>query len=196
MRLFIALWFLSFSCAAPLAAQLTAAKDGPVAMGHHHLNVSDVEAHKRFWGELLGGTPAKLGNNEVYKFPNVLVFLRPHEPSGGSIGTSVNHIGFMVKDLKKTVSKLKAAGVPIVTRQQVSGGRGTSDIYYAKSQDKHLAFVMAPDNLKVELMENPSLSVPIANHHTHFATTDVKGLQAWYAKVFGAVPGMRGQFQA
>jgi hypothetical protein len=31
-------------------AQLIAAKDGPVVYGHHHLNASNIEAQKKFFG--------------------------------------------------------------------------------------------------------------------------------------------------
>ncbi len=33
-------------------------------------------------------------------------------------------------------------------------------------------------------------------HHVHFATPDVDAMKAWYVKAFGAVPGVRGSFQA
>jgi hypothetical protein len=39
----------------PASAQLLAAKDGPVVYGHHHLNVTSIDAHKKFWVETLGG---------------------------------------------------------------------------------------------------------------------------------------------
>ena len=53
----------------PASAQLTAAKDAPVAMGHHHINATDMEMHRMFWGPLLGGEPVKLGPIEGFKFP-------------------------------------------------------------------------------------------------------------------------------
>ena len=45
-----------------------------VAMGYLHLNVTDVEANKKFWTEL-GGTVAKLDETAVMKFPGILIFL-------------------------------------------------------------------------------------------------------------------------
>lgn len=196
MKLLLAATLVFASMAAPATAQLTAANEGPVAMGHHHLNVTDTDAHKRFWIDLLGGEIVNFGRTPVAKFPNSLIFLTQRETSGGTIGTSVNHIGFQVKDVKALVSKLKSAGVPIVTQREVAGGRAKSDIFYTDSQDTYLAFVMAPDDVKVELMQNPKLDKPIVNHHIHFATPDVPGMKAWYAKTFDAVPGMRGTFEA
>jgi catechol 2,3-dioxygenase-like lactoylglutathione lyase family enzyme len=46
----------------------------------------------------------------------------------------------------------------------------------------------------VELVENKA-AAPAALHHIHFAGP-VDDMKAWYVKVFGAKPGMRGSFQA
>ena len=31
-------------------------KEAPVIVGHYHLNVTSVDAHKKFWVDTLGGT--------------------------------------------------------------------------------------------------------------------------------------------
>src|SRR6476661_9211663 len=96
-------------------AQILVAGEGPVVYGHHHLNTTNMEAQKRFYVDTLGGTLAKIGSGdrqqEIIKFPNVLIFFRQMQaPTGGSIGTTVNHIGFSVPDLKPVVAKIKANG--------------------------------------------------------------------------------------
>ena len=175
--------------------QLTAAADGPIAMGHHHFNVSDRAAHDRFWIDLLGGEPAKIGSRDIIKYPNALFFFREKEPTGGSRGTSVNHIGFQVPDVDGLVAKLKAAGIEIATQQEVSGGRATGDVFHSPSQDVDLAFVIGPDNMKVELMENEALDRPIVNHHIHFAGP-VEEMQRWYLDKFGGKARKRGMFES
>ena len=55
---------------------------------------------------------------------------------------------------------------------------------------------MAPDNVKVELVENRAQTIPITLHHIHFATQQVDEMKAWYVRTFNAAPGMRGAFQA
>lgn len=185
-----------FALAVSAPAQLPPPSAGPIVMGHHHFNVTDIDAHKHFWVDLLGAEAVTLGRLNLIKFPGGLIALNEKEPTGGSRGTTINHIGFQVPDVKAVVAKLKAAGVPIVTKQEVGGGRATEDVFYTESQDTYLAFVLAPDDIKVELMQNPELKVPIVNHHTHFAAPDVEAMQKWYAEMFGAKPGMRGQFQA
>ena len=193
-KVFSAAALFVFSISSP--AQLPPPSAGPIVMGHHHFNVSDVDAHKRFWVDLLGAQAVSLGKMTVIKVPGGLIALTQKDPAGGSRGTMINHVGFQVPDVKGLVEKLKSNGVPIVTKQEVAGGRATSDVFYTESQDTYLAFVLAPDDIKVELMQNPELKVPIVNHHTHFAAPDVKAMQKWYADMFGAKPMMRGQFEA
>ena len=100
-------------------AQLTAASEGPIAYGHHHLNVTNVEEAKRFWIDTLGGASKQFGPNAVASFPNVHVFLREQAPTGGTKGTTVNHIGFSVPNLRATLAEIRDAGYPIVTRQEL-----------------------------------------------------------------------------
>ncbi|MEZ5419970.1 MAG: VOC family protein [Vicinamibacterales bacterium] len=101
-----------FATAAPAPAQLLAAKDGPVVYGHHHLTVTDVAAHRRFWVDTLGGRAAKLGTTEAAVFPNVIVLLRQGAPAGGTKGTTVNHVGFGVPDLAAVVSRSRPPATP------------------------------------------------------------------------------------
>lgn len=178
--------------AGPARAQLLAAREHPFAVGHHHLNVSDLEGHKRFWGELLGGELAKFGDTDVVKLPNALLFLRRQEPVGGSAGSSVNHLGFRVPDLHGLVPRLKAAGVEMVTSEVVAGATG--DIHRNPDQQVYLAFALAPDGLRVELMQNEAANGTIA-HHIHIFTPDDAAAQAWYVKHFGGSPGLRGRFK-
>ena len=178
-------------------AQLTAAKKGPVVYGHHHLNVTSVDAHKKFWVDTLGGTPMKIGNSEIIKFSNVLVFLRQQTPAGGTKGTTVNHVGFWVPSVRAMVDKVKAAGYPIVTRAEVPPVvEVTNDLAYIANQDTYIAYTMGPDDTKVELVENKAQTIPITLHHIHFATQQVDEMKAWYVKTFNAKPGMRGSFEA
>jgi len=190
---------LSFTAAAPASAQL--AKGGPVVYGHHHFYVSSVDVQKKFWVDALGGTDAgTLGPApvSVIRFPGVHVLLSERVPTGGTRGTSVNHIGFKVPDLRAMVAKVRESGYPIVSREDLPPAINVDEdgLGHIPNQSTYVAFVMAPDAIKVELVEDKSMSGDIALHHVHFATQDVPGLKAWYAKAFGAIPGMRGSFEA
>ncbi len=179
------------------SAQLTAAKEGPVVYGHHHLNVTNADEHLKFWVDTLGGTTVPLGERKMAKFLNVLIAFTEQAPTGGTKGTTVNHLGFWVPSVRDALAKVRAAGYPIVTREELPPSLEVKDdMAYIADQDTYIAMVMAPDDVKVELVEKRTQSEPIALHHVHFAAEDVDAMKAWYVKTFDAVPGMRGSFEA
>ena len=97
--------------AAPLTAgaQLVAAKDALTGYGHHHLNVSDVAAHKRFWIDALGGRALKIGGS-------------PAEVSG--VGNDANDFQSLVAaDLDTLAYRTGAA--EIASRQRIVDDDGS-----------------------------------------------------------------------
>jgi catechol 2,3-dioxygenase-like lactoylglutathione lyase family enzyme len=165
---------------------------------HLTLNVSSLDEHKKFW-RLLGGAIVKVGTSpaDVVRFPNVLIFMTDRAPSGGTKGTSVNHVGFGVQNIREMVETVKAAGYPIITRAELPAAQKVDgDLAYIADQQNHVAFVMGPDETKVEFIEVKGLTTSIAIHHIHFASPQVDEMRAWYVQVFGAKPGMRGSFAA
>jgi catechol 2,3-dioxygenase-like lactoylglutathione lyase family enzyme len=169
----------SLLCLASAAfSQLSPPNAAGISMGHLHLKVRDLDAHRVFW-TALGGTPVKVGDMHVFKFPDVLVIYDKGEPTGGTDGSVIGHVGFRVKNLQASLEKWRAAGLKTLP--------GAS---------AHQAYVIAPDEIRIEMTEDPSLEVPIANHHIHFYTSSVADTQAWYVKMFGAKPGKRGPFEA
>src|SRR5688572_24685070 len=99
---------LALAPASTASAQLTAAKEGPIVYGHHHVIATSVDDHKKFWADGLGGVVTKFGTNntEVVRFPNALVFMRAGKPTGGSKGSTVDHIAFSVQNLRPVVDRL------------------------------------------------------------------------------------------
>ena len=183
--------------AAVVSAQLTEAATNPIVYGHYHLNVTSAAEHKKFWAGTLGGTPTPFANSELFKFPNVLVLMAERMPTGGTKGTTVNHIGFGVPSVRAMLETVRAAGYPIVTREELPPAvEVVDDMAYIADQDTYVAFVMGPDDVKVELVQNRSQTIPITFHHVHFLTPQVDESKAWYVKTFNAVPRMRGSFQA
>src|ERR1700691_1937593 len=175
--------------ARPAPAQLLVAKEGPIVYGHHHLNTTNMDAQKKFFVDSLGGTVVKIGANqqEIVKFPNVLIFFRPMQaPTGGSIGTTVNHIGFSVPDLRPLVAKIKANGFKMITADSVAANVKVTDDIAAASPTTNLAFALGPEDVKVEFVEVKSQQAPIQLHHIHFFGQMNTEMQAWYAKTFGA----------
>ena len=179
------------------AAQLTVAKDGPIVYGHHHLNVSSMDAEKKFFVETLGGKLVTIGTNktEIVEFPNVLIFFRTQAPTGGSRGTTANHIGFSVPSLRPIVDKVKANGFKMITATEAAGREVKDDIAGPlQPGGASIAFAQGPDDLKVEFVEAKQQTIPIQLHHVHFFNPKNTEMQAWYAKTFGAEPRSGGAF--
>lgn len=177
--------------------QLPLAKDNPLVYGHHHLNVASIAEAKKFWVDTLGGTVHKAGPLEMVRLPNTIIVFTQRAPTGGSKGTTVNHIGFYVPSVRKMLDKVQAAGYPIITREEVPASQAVKDgVAYVESTKTNIGYTMAPDQTKVEFVENPSMTGLIANHHVHFATDRIDEMQAWYVKTFGVKAGMRGAFKA
>src|ERR1700704_3074027 len=81
-------------CGSPRAhAQLAVPGESGVAQGHLHLAVRDVETGQKFWA-MLGGTPVQNGTLQLIQFPGTFVMLRKGEPSGGTVGSTVEQFGF------------------------------------------------------------------------------------------------------
>ena len=141
-----------FGIATNASAQLTAAKEGPIVYGHHHLNVTSVDEHRKFW-TTIGGTAIKIGvdnDREIIRFPNVLVFMTARPPKGGTKGTSVNHVGFSVPNLRQAVDKVKAAGYPIITRAELPETQPVKDdLAYIENQKTSVAFVKIGEGWKI-----------------------------------------------
>ena len=192
----VVLVLFSMALASNASAQLLVAKDGPIVYGHHHLSASNMDAQRKFFVDTLGGTDIKVGTNntEIIRFPNVFIFFRQMAPTGGSKGTTVNHIGFSVPNLRRMVDKVKASGYRMITREEVAADRAVKDDIAAPAAPggATIAFVMGPDDTKVELVESTTQTMPIALHHVHFFNPQNSDMQQWYVKVFGAKPGRGG----
>jgi predicted enzyme related to lactoylglutathione lyase len=178
---------------ATTSAQLVAAREAPIAYGHHHVNATDPDAHKKFWVDALGGTIAQFGANkiEIVKFPNALLFMRAQKPSAGSKGSTVDHIAFSVTNLRQVVDRIKAGGFRMVTAGEAPPNIPVKDdigIVEGGGPVTGIAYAMAPDDVKVELVEMKGQSAPVASHHVHFMGPQ-KEMHEWYMKTFGAAAG-------
>jgi predicted enzyme related to lactoylglutathione lyase len=172
-------------------AQILVGKEGPVVYGHHHLNTTDMAAQKKFFVDTLGGTVRHIGTGtraqDIIEFPNVQLWFRPMQaPTGGTIGTTVNHIGFSVNNIRAVVTKVKANGYKMITTDSVAPTVKVTDDIAAASPTTNIAFVLGPEQTKVEFVEVKDQRLPIQLHHIHFFGEKNIEMQAWYAKTFGA----------
>jgi catechol 2,3-dioxygenase-like lactoylglutathione lyase family enzyme len=168
------LLLLASLAVSPLLAQLARPNAEGVTMGHVHLNVRDVEAHKAFWAGIMGGKVVRNGPLEMIEFPGVYILLRQTEAPAPPAGSVVNHFGFVVRDMPGALEKWKANNLKI-----------------EPTQNPNEVFVYAPDEIRLEVYGVPELNVPVQMNHIHYFVADIPGMQTWYDKTFGAKAGTR-----
>lgn len=103
-----------------------------------------VEAQRAFWLALAGEPQRGRG----IRIGSASISINPGEPKGGNEGTAIDHVAFKVKNLNETVAKLVAAG-----GRAVPGSRPI------------ISFVFAPDEVKVEIIEDRALEGPAIHDH-------------------------------
>ena len=158
--------------ATPAAAQLTAPNAAGVSLGHIHLYVSDVAAQQKFWATM-GGVPVANQRLEMIQLPGVFILLRRGETKGGTVGSIVDHLGFVWKDLPAAKATWLAAGYAI-----------------EPGEDPNHGYIRGPDGIRVEFSGDPSLPTPVKITHVHLYPRDVPAMRAWYARVLGGVSGV------
>ena len=168
--------------ASPAYAQLASQNENGITYGHVHLNVSDIEVHKKLWVAHFGGVVVQKGPLTAVRLPNFLIALQEQEPTGAMQGSGLDHFGFKVRNLEAFLMKWRAAGLPVTA--EFTGSEGMPN-----------ANVMAPDGVKVELQEDPALHVEVAGYHIHFFTPEYEDLLEWYTKVFSLERRPRGTIQ-
>src|ERR1700694_3409971 len=87
------------SIVGPAHAQLAPPNAAGITYGHVHLNVRDIELHKKLWVEHFGGVVVQKGTLTAIKLPNMLIAFRQAEPTGSTEGTVMDHFGFKVCNL-------------------------------------------------------------------------------------------------
>jgi len=123
--------------AMPAAGQLTAPNAAGISLGHIHLYVSDVPAQQKFWATL-GGVAMANQKLEMIQFPGVFILLRGGQTKGGTVGSIVNHLGFVWKDLPAAMAKWQAAGYKI-----------------EPSPDPNHGYILGPDGIRLEFSGDP-----------------------------------------
>jgi catechol 2,3-dioxygenase-like lactoylglutathione lyase family enzyme len=166
----------------PVAAQLAPLNEVGVTYGHLHFNVADVDVHRRLWVEHFGGV-ATGGPVAAVWLPGTLMMFNARESSGGSQGSAIDHIGFKVREYDALVSGWRVAGYEV--EREFVGGEGARN-----------AYLVAPDGIRVEIQEDPTIESVAESYHVHFFVSDAEGLRDRYIDWFGATPRVRGSIQA
>jgi predicted enzyme related to lactoylglutathione lyase len=177
----------ALACFAHAAGAQTSNTAAPVVVGHFHLNVTSIDAHKKFWADALGGTATKVHGIDVVRFPDVDVFLRQRTPTGPTRGTAFDHIGFAVPDVPALTTRLVAAGYQVVPGREPVPGKEAAAATGTQAPYGRFSYLLGPDGAKVELVTAADPNAPpIAYHHIHFINKQYVEMQQWYMKVFDA----------
>jgi catechol 2,3-dioxygenase-like lactoylglutathione lyase family enzyme len=175
----VALLFALTLAAGTAAAQPAPFNEAGVTMGHWHIISKDVEANKKLF-LAMGGKLFMPGGNPLMMFPGLYINLNlgDEKGEGGTVGSVVNHVGFIVDNVQQRTAQWKAAGVRVLP-----GNNGRMD----------QAFVETPDGVRIEILEDKTQTMPIRNEHVHLflPESEIPKAQAWYAKTFGGKPGTR-----
>ena len=135
--------FATLLLGSTLAAGTAAAQPAPfneigVTMGHWHLISKDVEANKKIF-LAMSGKLFMPGGNPLMMFPGIYINLNlgTEKGDGGSQGSVVNHVGFIVNNVQERTAQWKLLGVPVLP--------GTNN-----RPDQ--AFVETPDGVRIEIL--------------------------------------------
>jgi catechol 2,3-dioxygenase-like lactoylglutathione lyase family enzyme len=178
-RATVALLLVLTAAGGTAAAQPAPFNEVGLTMGHWHIVSKNVEANKKLF-LAMGGKLFMPGGNPVVMFPGVYVnlVLNDEKADGPSEGSVINHVGFIVDNVQRRVAEWKAAGVNVLP-----GLNNRLD----------QAFVVTPDGVRMEILEDKTQTVPIRNEHVHLwlPAAEIPKAQAWYAKTFGGTTGTR-----
>ena len=132
MKALIAGLFLASTFAAGTAmAQPAPFNEAGLTWGHWHIISKDVEVNKKlFLG--MGAKMFIIGGNPFMMFPGTYINLTlgQEKGEGGSQGSVVNHVGFIVDNVQKRVAEWKAKGVTVLPGGALPTGGNRLDASY------------------------------------------------------------------
>ena len=120
--MFAALLLASTFIAGGAAAQPAPFNATGVTMGHWHIISNNVDANKKLF-LAMGAKMFDVGGNPLMMFPGVYINLNlgQEKGEGGTVGSVVNHVGFIVNNVQEQVAKWKAAGVMVLPGKSTGG---------------------------------------------------------------------------
>ena len=178
---------LATAPASRLSAQLLSNPDAPVRIGHYHLNVTSVEAHKKFWVDTLGGKAMKFGASTSLSFPtrssSCACRSRPARHAARPSITSASRCRTCRRWRRswprRAIRRRPGASLSLARRRRAAAG--TSAVY------GRFAYFLGPDGAKIELVTAAEPNAPpIVAHHIHFINKQYVEMQQWYMKAFDA----------
>jgi catechol 2,3-dioxygenase-like lactoylglutathione lyase family enzyme len=167
----------------PLCAQLAPVNEMGLSIGHMHVFPADRDKEAKAWLALGGQLGNNLSNNIPIGFPGIVILIGNARPGNlGSEGSVIDHVAFRVPDLQASLNTWNGV--------QTWWKNGT---WFAKTEPGSMAgqaFVTTPGGIRIEVLEDKALKMPIVFDHVHYYIDEsrLKAMEDYYAKMFGAKP--------
>ncbi len=161
---------------APVVAVLLVFAAAPAAAQdadyhHMHLTAPDARAAAAWYIEHMGCED--FGREGACAVGDTQFIWFEREPTGASVGSGVNHIGFSFRDLGAKMAGWQAAGLDIENPDEPI--RDIPGLF-------KLAFLSDPWGARIEVVEDLEW---LGFHHIHLSSPDPDGALAWYKNIFG-----------
>ena len=150
-----------------------------MSMGHIHLNVSDIDAQKKFWISQFDAKPLDHEGIQGVMVPGMLILFTQKAPGHTTQSTVLDHFGFKVRSRDEMVASCRAAGY--VVSKEFTGSEGFPN-----------AYVIGPDGITVELQQEATQKPRAVAQHMHFLLPDFMDLRAWYINTLSMRESTRG----
>ena len=160
----------SLAAVAALLMLPTTARAAEPTYHHVHLTAPNAVEAAAWYIEHMGCED--FGRAGACQVGGVQIIWFEREPSDGSVGSGVDHIGFSFRDLAAELEGWKAAGVTILNDMREIDGLFK------------LAFVEDPWGTKIEVVEDHE---DLGFHHIHLRSPNPDETLAWYQNIFGGV---------
>jgi catechol 2,3-dioxygenase-like lactoylglutathione lyase family enzyme len=109
---------------------------------HVHLNAPDPAVSIGWYRQRFGGERVKFKGEDALKYGDVLLLIQKASAPAPSVGRALDHLGWRVADLDKTLADLK--GITVM--------QGATELQLATGK-VHYSFVVDPVGTKIELVQ-------------------------------------------
>ena len=179
-----ALFLVSTLTASTAAAQLAPYNEAGVTMGHWHLATKDVEAEKKLF-LAMGGKLYIPGGQPLIGFPGLYIslILGTEKGEGGTVGSVVNHVGFIVDNVQQRVARVEGRGREGAPgRRAPDGGTG----WTRRSSRRRTACAWKSWKTRRRRCRSGT-----STSTSSLPAAEIPKAMAWYAKTFGGRAGTR-----
>jgi catechol 2,3-dioxygenase-like lactoylglutathione lyase family enzyme len=112
-----------------------------------------------------------------------VILFRLQMSTGPHEGTTINHMGLKVQKLSDVMARWDTGGYkydpPRIGREKTPQ-----------------TYVTGPDGFRMEIVEDPTLPVPVMGHHLHYWMEDPEAVKKWYVGTLRLEPTYRGPYPA